>query len=145
MILPDINLLIYAHNIGAPQHEAARQWWDTCLRGPTGVAIPWAVILGLIRICTNSRIHETPMTTQEVCDRIEEWLRLPHIELVNPPANHFQRLSELFNRLGTAGNLTTDVHLAALAMQRGLILFSNDADFSRFQGLKWKNPLEPKR
>lgn len=81
------------------------------------------------------------MTPDEVCSRLEEWLDLPHVHIPQPSAGHFVRLRGLLGELGTAGNLTTDAHLAALAMERGYTLCSTDADFGRFAGLKWTNPL----
>ncbi|HRY48619.1 MAG TPA: type II toxin-antitoxin system VapC family toxin [Candidatus Paceibacterota bacterium] len=141
MLLPDINLLIYAHNTRALHHQRALDWWNQCLQGPEGVALAWVVILGFVRIATHPRVFERPMTVEDAVGRVEEWLGLPHIQVVHPPQTHIQTWSSLLRRLGTAGNLTTDAHLAALAIDRGLILQTTDADFSRFPGLKWHNPI----
>lgn len=141
MILPDINLLVYAHNLRAPKHAAAFAWWNECLGGRDGVALAWAVVLGFVRITTHPKIFENPMPVEEALDRVAEWLSLPHIQIVHPPASHFDSVASLLRGLGTAGNLTTDAHLAALAIDRGLVLHTTDADFSRFPGLKWRNPL----
>ena len=141
MILPDINLLLYAHNPRATHHQKAFQWWNQCLQGNEGVALAWVVILGFVRITTHPRVFERPMTVAAAAGRVEEWLTLPHIHLVHPAQTHFQTWSALLQQIGTAGNLTTDAHLAALAIERGLILHTTDADFARFAGLKWKNPL----
>jgi predicted nucleic acid-binding protein len=73
-------------------------------------------------------------------ERIESWLALPHVHLVQPTEQHLVRLRKELERLGTAGNLTTDAHLAVLAMERGYVLYSTDADFARFPGLRWVNP-----
>jgi toxin-antitoxin system PIN domain toxin len=144
MILPDINLLIYAHNIRAPNHQNALKWWNQCLQGHEGVALAWVVILGFVRIATHPKVFERPMSVEDAVGRVEEWLALPHIHLVHPAETHFQTWSSLLKRLGTAGDLTTDAHLAALAIERGLILQTTDADFARFPGLKWNNPLKSK-
>ncbi len=141
MILPDINLLIYAHNLRAAQHQKALAWWNGCLQGQEGIALPWVVVLGFIRISTHPAIFENPLTVADALSRVEEWLALPHIQLIHPPHSHFQTLGSMLKTLGTAGNLTTDAHLAALAIERGLILHTTDADFSRFPGLKWQNPI----
>jgi toxin-antitoxin system PIN domain toxin len=141
MILPDINLLLFAYHSEAPQHKRAIIWWDRCLEGPEPVGLAWVVLLGFIRITTNSRLHQRPLTVSEACLRIEEWLNLPHIHLVDPAPGHFGRFSANLHQLGSAGNLTTDAHLATLASERGYILHSTDADFSRFPNLKWTNPL----
>ena len=81
------------------------------------------------------------MSVQDALGRVEEWLSLPHIHLIHPAPGHFATWSSLLKGIGTAGNLTTDAHLAALAIERGLILQTTDADFARFPGLKWNNPL----
>jgi toxin-antitoxin system PIN domain toxin len=124
------------------QHAKAREWWNQCLRGPGGVALAWVVILGFVRITTHPRIFEHPLAPEEATERVSQWLSLPHIHLVHPAQNHFDKWASLLKGLGTAGNLTTDAHLAALAMERGLILQTSDADFARFPGLKFHNPLK---
>jgi hypothetical protein len=142
VILPDINLLVHAHNTDSARHEAARRWWDEQLGGSTGVALAWAVILGFLRITTHPGIIQRPWRPAEALGRVEEWLTLPHVFIPLPSERHFGLLKSLLLRLGTASNLTTDAHLAALAIERGLILQTTDADFARFPGLKWVNPLE---
>ena len=142
MILPDINLLLYAHNVRSPQHPKAVQWWTECLQGNEGVALAWVVILGFVRIATHPKVFASPMLVEGALGRVEEWLALPHVYLVHPSANHFQTWAGLLNPLGTAADLTTDAHIAAMAIERGLVLHTTDADFSRFAGLKWKNPLK---
>ena len=141
MILPDINLLVYAHNLRAPRHERAKAWWENCLNGSEGVALAWVVILGFVRITTHPKVFPYPLAPAEALDRVAEWLSLPQIQVVEPSASHLGIWTALLKDVGTAGNLTTDSHLAALAIDRGLILHSTDADFGRFPGLKWKNPL----
>lgn len=141
MIFPDVNLLIYAHNRRAPQHQKALDWWNRCLAGHDGVALAWVVILGFVRITTHPKIFERPMSVDQALGRVEEWLTLPQVQLVHPAQTHFQTWSSMLKQLGSAGNLTTDSHLAALAMERGLVLHTTDADFSRFPRLKWRNPI----
>lgn len=141
MILPDVNLLLYAHNPHAAHHQKALHWWNQCLQGHEGVALAWVVILGFVRISTQPRIFERPMRAEDAVGRVQEWLSLPHVHLVHPAPTHFQTWSGLLLHIGTAGNLTTDAHLAALAIERGLVLQTTDVDFARFPGLKWKNPL----
>lgn len=141
MILPDINLLVYAHHVRASNHQKALSWWNQCLQGNEAVALPWAVLLGFVRIVTNRKVFENPMLVGDAIGRVEEWLSLPQIHVVHPAQTHFAIWSSLLKQVGTAGNLTTDAHLAALAIERGLILQTTDADFTRFPGLKWNNPL----
>ncbi|MCY3842735.1 MAG: PIN domain-containing protein [Acidobacteria bacterium] len=140
MILPDVNLLVHAHNRDSPVHEAARRWWDGCLMGTEGVGLAWVVILGFIRITTHPRVLLRPLPVGEVLDRIESWLRLPHVHVPQPSNRHFPELRENLERIGTAGNMTTDAHLATLAAQRGYVLYTTDTDFLRFPELRWVNP-----
>jgi toxin-antitoxin system PIN domain toxin len=142
MILPDVNVLVHAHNIDSAVHEKALLWWDACLAGPEGIGLAWAAVLGFVRIATNRRIVARPLPVQDVMQRIHDWLALAHVHLVQPSDTHFVRLRSELERLGTAGNLTTDAHLAVLAMERGYILYSTDTDFARFSGLRWVNPCK---
>ena len=142
MVLPDVNLLLYAHNTLDPKHEAARCWWDERLAGPDGIGLAWIVILGFIRLGTHPRVFTAPFHPEQAVERVAEWLSLPHVKIIHPSDRHFTVLAKLIEHLGTAGNLTTDAHLAALAIERGLILQTTDADFARFPGLKWENPLK---
>lgn len=142
MILPDVNVLVHAHNADSADHEAARRWWDSCLAGSEGVGLAWATLLGFIRITTNRKIVTRPLSVREVLDRIQSWLDLPQVHVAHPSERHFAILREALERLGIGGNLTTDAHLATLAMERGYVLYSTDADFARFPGLRWVNPCE---
>lgn len=142
MILPDVNVLVHAHNSESPVHERARRWWDGCLGGTQGVGLAWATLLGFIRVCTNRRILARPLPVTDVMDRIGSWLELPHVHVPHPSDGHFKKLREALERLGTAANLTTDAHLATLAIERGYVLYTTDADFARFPGLRWVNPCE---
>lgn len=102
--------------------------------------MPWVTILGFVRITTHRRVFAHPLPVDDVLERLESWLSLPHIRIADPARNHFHTLKSYLVRLGTAGNLTTDAHLAALAIERGYVLYSTDHDFSRFENLKWINP-----
>ena len=144
MILPDINVLFHAHNLDSPVHEKVKAWWDGVLAGNEGVGLPWVTILGFIRITTHRGILQNPFLAADACERISEWLSLPHFHIPTPGEGHFELLSSNLSKLGTAGNLTTDAHLATLAMERGYTLCSTDSDFARFPGLKWKNPIQGK-
>jgi uncharacterized protein len=143
MILPDVNVLVHAHNADSTVHERARQWWDACLRGPEGVGLAWATLLGFIRLTTNRRIVAHPLSVADIGTRIASWLDQPHVHVAQPSDAHFARLRTELERLGTAGNLTTDAHLAVLAMERGYVLYTTDTDFARFPELRWVNPCKP--
>jgi toxin-antitoxin system PIN domain toxin len=140
VILPDVNVLVHAHNADSPTHAAARRWWDGCLAGSEGVGLAWATILGFVRITTNRRIVARPLAVADVMERIQVWLALPHFHIAQPSDRHFPRLRTQLERLGTAANLTTDAHLAVLAMERGYVLYSTETDFARFEGLRWIDP-----
>lgn len=141
MILPDINLLVYAYNTGAPHHAAAKAWWEELMNGTTPVALPWLVLSGFIRLTTHPRILTEPMDVSVATSHIQAWLdRSPAI--VISPGRRFQALFlGYLDQLGTGGNLTTDAQLAALAVEHQAEIHSNDTDFARFAGLRWHNPL----
>ena len=141
MIVPDINLLIHAYNGQSPVHAEAKRWWEDLLNGTRPVGLAWVGILGFIRITTNRQILTHPFTPQEACGHVRAWLERPSAGIIHPGDRHAELLFGLFDALGTAANLTTDAHLAALAIEHQAELHSTDADFSRFQGLRWRNPL----
>ncbi len=141
MIVPDVNLLIHAYNADSPVHAPARAWWERLLADPAPVGLPWVVALGFIRITTHPRIAAHPLPAATACGHVEAWLRQPQVSPLYPGERHSVILFDLLRRLGTAGNLTTDAHLAALAIEHQAELHSTDADFTRFSGLRWRNPL----
>jgi toxin-antitoxin system PIN domain toxin len=139
--LPDVNLLLYAVDQGSPRHEPARAWVEERLSGTETFALAWAVLLAFIRLTTSSRVFESPLTTREAMDLVDGWLAQPCTTVVHPTTRHASVLRELLEPLGSAGNLTSDAHLATLAIEHGAELCSSDTDFSRFAGLRWANPL----
>jgi toxin-antitoxin system PIN domain toxin len=141
MILPDINLLLYAHNEALPYHVAARAWWEELLTSERAVAIPWAVSFGFIRLASHPAVFRDPLPPLEALGRVQGWLARPHVQVLEPGGRHLSIVEDLFTATGVAGNLTTDTHLAALAIEHQCELHSNDSDFARFPGLRWHNPL----
>jgi toxin-antitoxin system PIN domain toxin len=139
--LLDVNLLLYAYDAQSPRHEQARQWLEQTLSGSETVGLPWVVMLAFIRLITRSVVVEHPLTADQAIDLVDSWLEQPCVTVVHPTDRHPAVLRELLQPLGTAGNLTTDAHLAALAIEHGASLCSCDADFSRFPGLRWSDPL----
>jgi toxin-antitoxin system PIN domain toxin len=139
--LPDVNLLLYAIDEQSPKHERARPWLEEALSGAEAVAFAWAVLLGFLRISTNAAILERPLDLDEALDYIDAWLDRPCAITVAPSLRHAVLLRELLGPLGVAGNLTSDAHLAALAIEHGAELCSCDTDFARFEGLRWRDPL----
>lgn len=142
MNLPDANLLIYAVDETATHHPAARRWLDGRLSGDETLAFTWVVLLAFVRLTTNPRIFERPFSPSEALDVVDGWLDQPTVTVVGPTERHRRVLRELLKATGTAGNLTTDAHLAAVAIEHGATLCSVDRDFGRFSGLRWMNPLD---
>jgi toxin-antitoxin system PIN domain toxin len=141
MILPDVNLLVYAYNRDARQHAAARAWWEGLLTSTEPVALPWAVSCGFIRLMTHPTVLLRPLDPSRAVAHVRVWLDRPNVEILDPGPRHLELLGRLLDELGVGGNLTTDAHLAALAIEHQCELHSNDADFGRFSGLRWRDPL----
>lgn len=141
MILPDVNLLVHAYNVESPRHAAARAWWERALNSTAPVALTWAVLLAFIRLTTNRQVLTNPLPAAAACAHVRAWLAQPYVGILHPGDRHAEILFGLLEAVGTAGNLTTDAHLAALAIEHQAELHSTDADFSRFSGLRWINPL----
>jgi toxin-antitoxin system PIN domain toxin len=141
--LADVNLLVYAYDQGSPQHVRARDWLTERLSGGETVAFAWVVLIAFVRLVTNPRVFADPMSLGEALDLVDAWLAQPCATVLHPGDRHAALLRQLLEPFGTAGNLTTDAHLAALAIEHGAELCSADADFSRFPGLRWTNPLGP--
>jgi uncharacterized protein len=144
VIIPDVNILVYAYNADAKKHKAAREWWERTLTEPEVVGLPWVTIIGVIRISTQRRIINHPMFPENATARVRSWLRVPSVQIVSPGEDHGEIFFRLLDEVGTAGDLTTDAHLAALAIEYGAELASTDTDFARFRGLRWFNPVEVK-
>ena len=142
MILVDANLLIYSVNRDAPNHRVARAWLEAELSGSRSLGLSWGVILAFLRITTRQGILEKPLDNEMALAYVDEWLGLPIVEIVTPGEGHWRILSNLLQTAGTSGNLTSDAHLAAMAIENGATVYSADYDFRRFQGLKHVNPLE---
>lgn len=141
MKLPDVNLFLYAADESSARHRAARAWVQEALSGSETVALAWTVLLGFVRLSTHPAVFERPLEAGEALDLVDGWLDQPCVTVVHPTDRHAPVLRELLGPLGTAGNLTSDAHLAALAIEHGALLCSCDADFSRFPGLRWVDPL----
>ena len=141
MKLPDANVLIYAIDESAPRHEPARAWLEATLSATETVAFAWSVLLAVVRLSTKPAVFERPRDVGEALDIVGCWLARPNVTVVHPTGRHAAILRELLAPLGTAGNLVGDAHLAALAIEHGAELCSSDADFSRFSGLRWTDPL----
>ena len=141
MILVDANLLLYAEDSLSEHHEAARAWWDARLSGTPVVCLCWPVVQAFIRIGTNPRLHQRPLTLKGSCDRVRSWFEQPCVRLIHPTDRHWALFQRLLKEGDAVGNLVSDAHLEALAVEHGCVLHSTDRDFARFPGLKWENPI----
>ncbi len=141
MILMDANLLLYAEDSLSEHHTAAREWWDARLCSSDSVALCWPVLNAFIRIGTNARLHQRPLTLTEAIERVESWFGQPCVRIVHPTGQHWTIFQQMLRSGNAVENLVSDAHLAALAVEHNCTLQSTDADFSRFRGLKWKNPI----
>lgn len=141
MILVDANLLLYAEDSLSPQHDAAREWWDAQLSDSAPVGLCWSVLTAYIRIGTNARLHRRPLTLKEAVERVQSWLDQPCVRVLTPSDSHWSVFQRMLRAGNATANLVSDAHLAALAVEHNCVLCSTDADFARFRGLKWRNPL----
>jgi len=141
LILIDANILLYAEDSLSPRHTPAREWWDARLSGTEPICLCWTVISAFIRIGTNRRVFKNPLTPDDAIKRVQSWLDQPCTRVIYPTRNHWQIFKKMLLQGKARANLVTDAHLAALAIEHGCELNSTDADFSRFTGLRWQNPL----
>lgn len=142
MILPDLNILLYAYDADSPFHEDAKEWLEKSLSGSEPVALAWHTIIGFLRIGTNSRVFKMPLTITEAIEIVEQWLACPAVKIALPTTRHWEILQDMLQTGQAAGNLISDAHLAALAIEAGATLATSDKDFARFGNrLKTINPL----
>ena len=142
MILVDANLLIYARVSSFPQHPQARAWLDAQLNGSARIGLPWPSILAFLRIVTNPRVFERPDSMVGAWRQVSAWLDVDAVWIPEPTERHRDVLGPLLEAAGVQANLIPDAHLAALAIEHGLLLCSTDGDFARFADLRWHNPLQ---
>jgi len=140
--LLDANLLVYARVAFFREHDAARDWLDERLNGTVRVGMPWSSLVAFLRLVTNPRIFERPESLGTAWGQVEEWLGCPSVWIPMPTERHREVLASLLAGPAIRSNLIPDAHLAALAIEHGLVLCSADGDFARFRGLKWENPLQ---
>jgi uncharacterized protein len=142
VIVPDVNLLLYAVVSGFPQHSRAHAWWERTVNSTDRVGLAQPALFGFLRIVTNARILQSPIPVDDAVEYVRDWLAQPNVDLLVPGPDHLRIALDLLKGVGTAGNLTTDVQLAAYALEHQGEVHSNDTDFARFPDLKWINPLQ---
>ena len=141
MKIVDLNVLLYAVNSDAAQHRIVRKWWEDAVNSGDSIGLPWVVLLGFLRISTNPRVFPKPLRTEDAVGKVDTWLAVENVRVIREQDNHWEVLRALVSESGTAGNLTTDAHLAAPAISHAAVLVSSDSDIRRFKGLRWHNPL----
>ncbi len=144
MIIPDVNILVHAYDSDFTHHEVARVWWEGALNSQRPIGLAWAASLGFIRIITNRSIFARPLAIRDAVKIVRSWLQQPPVQVLVPGEQHGEIIFRLLERTGAAGNLTTDAHLAALAIEYQAEIASTDSDFARFPGLRWFNPVAPR-
>ncbi len=141
MKIVDLNVLLYAVNENTVHHARVRQWWDHAINDDEPLGLAWPVLLGFLRLATNPSVFPQPLDLDTAIGKIDIWLSLDNTRLVREKDGHWEMLRLLLAEAGVAGNLTTDAHLATLAISHGAVLVSCDNDFSRFKGLRVENPI----
>lgn len=141
MILIDVNLLLYAYDTRAGQHDASRRWFEAALSGSALVRFAWVSLWAFLRISTNARVFEQPFAAAEASDIVSAWLAQPVAGILDPGERHAAILRKLLQDGQASGPLVMDAALAAIAIEHGATLYSTDQDFSRFPGLAWRNPI----
>jgi toxin-antitoxin system PIN domain toxin len=141
LILVDANILLYAEDALQSRHQQARVWWDGQLSGTGVVCLCWTVLSAFIRIGTNPRVFEHPLSLEQALARVQSWLDQPCTRVIRPTERHWTVFKQVLTDGQAVANLVTDAHLAALAIEHGCELASTDSDFARFPKLKWRNPL----
>ena len=140
MVIVDANVLLYAVDRASAHHEPSRSWLDGSLAGAEAVGFAWIALLAFIRIGTNPSILPHPMTADDATGQAAAWLEAPAAVIAEPTPRHAAVLRGLLRETGTAGNLVTDAHLAALAIEHGADIVSYDRDFARFTGVRHRLP-----
>jgi uncharacterized protein len=141
VIIPDVNVLVYAHNASIPEHERARVWWERAVNGAEPIGIDWSVVLGFVRLMSNPRVAVRPQAPGELLGRVTAILNRQSVRLVTPGMRHADLMRTLFEGSGAGPRMVTDVHLAAIAIELDAVLATNDTDFARFPRLRTVNPL----
>lgn len=141
MIIPDANVLIYAHDTLAPEHQQAHAWWFQTLAGSEPIGIPWVVVLAFTRIMTHPQITRQPLSTEQVREVVESWLQSPCVRVIQVSDRALAVFFDLLKDARMGGNLSTDALIAVHAREHSATIYSTDRDFDRFSGIKWVNPL----
>lgn len=141
MIVVDANLLIYSYNSASAHHKKSAAWLANTLSSAEVVGLPWQSILVFLRVVTNPRLSGMRATVQQAAEVVDEWLRLPNVQILTATERHWSVLRRMLVEGSASGPLATDAEIAAVTIEYGGVLYTVDRDFARFPGLQWKNPL----
>lgn len=141
MTIPDVNLLLYAYDSESPFHARAAAWWRGCLSGVEPVGLPPVVVFGFVRVATSARVFRRPLSTADAVAHVRAWTRQPMVQALESGPEDVEKALELLQQVGAAGNLVTDAQIAAAAIEHNAVAHTSDADFVRFPGIRWLNPM----
>ena len=142
MIVIDVNLLLYAYDSASLEHDRAAAWLDQGLSSSAAIGLSWHTILSFLRISTSLKMIVRPLELDHAASIISDWLERPNVSIIDPTERHWEIFSKLLPRSRVRGSLIMDAHLAALAIEHGATLCTNDRDFARFPGLRVEYPLQ---
>jgi toxin-antitoxin system PIN domain toxin len=142
LTIPDLNLILYAHDARSPFHKESLAWWEGLLNGEELVGIPWVVALGFLRMTTSPRVFMEPLSVSEASHYVSEWFECPIVRTLQPGKQHAKLLASLLKQVGVGGKLVTDAHICALAIEYRAVVHTNDRDFDRFSGVRLHHPLD---
>lgn len=143
MILPDVNVLVYAYREDAPGHGSYREWLEATINGESAFGLSDLVVSGFLRVVTHPRIFDPPSPLADAMEFAEALRGCSNRVAVSPGSDHWRIFRRLCDQAGAKGNLVPDAYLAALAIERGCEWITTDRDFARFSGLRWRHPLHP--
>jgi len=141
VIVLDANILLYAYDSDSDRHAKARAWVEQTFSGACPVGLPWQTVTAFVRIVTNPRLSGKRFTPADVIEIVDQWVNQPNLRLLAPGDHHWSFLRQMILDGQARGPLVTDAQLAAITIEYGGVLHTTDRDFSRFPGLRWKNPI----
>ena len=141
MLLPDVNVLVYAHREDSPNHRAYREWLEAAINSDQAYGIADVVLSGFLRVVTHPRVFNPPSTMEQALAFARDVRNQPNCVIVRPGPRHWTIFEELCGAANAKGNIVPDAYLAALAIESGSEWITTDRDYSRFPGLSWRHPL----
>ncbi len=142
MLLPDVNVLVYAHRVDSKQHVEYREWLESVINGDEASAITELVLSGFMRIVTHPKVFNKPSPLADALAFTAQLRGRPNCVLVTPGVRHWEIFTNLCTEAAARGNLVPDAYLAALAIETGCEWITTDRDFARFTGLRWRHPFK---